>query len=615
MRADAKYALIAALALGVLLALGLFLSSPLLYTLEKDTFPSRFHDNTVVLKMQSFNSTTDVLPLMQDLLGYTGPVVLSIRINDVEQARRDLELFAKSRGSLNNLIIKLDMSASEMEEFSKSKAMQHQLLTELLNSSVSLDALENLEIRYRDQNNPDMLLSVQYQGDALRKKVQELYNQYQVETGKVTAISTKFGLDATDEETGLVEFEQYVKEIDRNRNQQDELNRIIDFPIRRSAQLSFIMYPDNGVYGDRIECFGYYFSLYGYRVEGVPGKEVTVFLDNAPVSSTITDELGSYNVIIPIERIPAGPHSLYAQSGTTLSDIQTLTVQSVGSTTTLSVTRPNNKGEVTCTGSVTANRPVRSAPVQLVWDTTHIVETSTDAQGKFRTTLRFPEGRHTVVARFSGEGFPITASESKPQVVDVSIQRIIPAYMQIIPADNTFGILLAVAGILLLFAGIAWYYLRRIPGRKSFDLLMGREPSPPGTPATDLFAPISAPEIEPGAGEMRAPSGETFQPLDEMILARYARILNAEGLSAAAWVVYRQFAGRMAHDLLIQKHTTLTPRELSRSCIQKPFCRAFSSFVSTYERIRYGGQRSVAMQAEFENRMQSTQSELEGGSP
>ncbi|MCJ7794781.1 MAG: carboxypeptidase-like regulatory domain-containing protein, partial [Methanoregulaceae archaeon] len=466
----------------------------------------------------------------------------------------------------------------------------------------------NLEIRYRDQNNPDMLLSVQYQGDALRKKVQELYNQYQVETGKVTAISTKFGLDATDEETGLVEFEQYVKEIDRNRNQQDELNRIIDFPIRRSARLSFLMSSDNGVYGDRIECFGYYFSLYGYRVEGVPGQEVTVFLDNAPVSSTITDELGSYNVIIPIERIPAGPHSLYAQSGTTLSDIQTLTVQSVGSTTTLSVTRPNSKGDVTCTGSVTANRPVRFALIQLVWDTTHIVETSTDAQGQFKATLRFPEGRHTVVARFSGDGFPITVSESKPQVVDVSILRIIPS---IISPDTNWEIPMVIAGTLLLFAGIAWYYLRRIPGRRSFDLLMGREPSPRGTPATDL----SSPYVEPGADEPGQPSAGTSPPHDESVLARYARILNAEGLSAAAWVVYRQFAGRVAHELFIPKHTALTPRELSHSCIQRPFCRAFSSFVSTYELIRYGGQRSVAMQAEFETRIHSTQSELEDGSP
>jgi hypothetical protein len=611
MRADAKYALIAALALGVLLALGLSLSGPLLYTLEKDTFPSRFHDNTGVLKMQALNSTTDVLPLMRDLLGYSGPVVVSIRSHDIAQARRDLELFAKSRISLNNLIVKLDMSGSEMQEFSNSKELQQQLLTELLNSSVSLDALENLEIRYRDQNNPDMLVSVQYEGDALRKKVQELYNQYQVETGKATAISTKFGLDTSKEETGLVDFEQYVKEIDRNRNQQDALNRIIEFPIRRSARLSFLMSPDNGVYGDRIECFGYYFSLYGYRVEGVPGKEVTVFLDNAPVSSTITDELGSYNVIIPIERIPAVPHSLYAQSGTTLSDIQTLTVQSVGSTTTLSVTRPDNKGDVTCTGSVTANRPVRSAPVQLVWDTTHITETSTDAQGQFKATLRFPEGRHTVVARFSGEGFPITPSESMPQVVEVSILRIIPADMQIIPADNTWGILLAVAGTILLFIGIAGYYLKREPGRRTFGLLMRAEPSSPGTPATDLLPP----DVEPGADEPGQPSAGTSPPPDESVLARYARILKAEGLSAAAWVVYRQFAGRVANELFIPKHTALTPRELSHSCTKRPFCRAFSSFVSTYERIRYGGQRSVAMQEEFETRIHATQSELEGGSP
>ena len=604
MRSDAKYALIAALALGVLLALGLFLSSPLLYTLEKDTFPSRFHDNTNVLKMQSLNSTTDVLPLMQDLLDSTGPVVLSIRINDIEQARRDLELFAKSRGSLNNLIVKLDMSASEMEEFSKSKALQQQLLTELLNSSVSLDSLENLEIRYRDQNNPDMLMSVQYEGDALRKKVQELYNQYQVETGKVTAISTKFGLDVTEEEKGLLEFGSYVQEIDRNRNQQDALNRAIDFPIRRSSQLSLLLNPESGVYGDRIECFGYYFSLYGYRIEGVPGKEVTVFLDNAPVSSTVTDELGSYRVTIPIERIPAGPHSLYAQSGTTLSDIQTLKIQPVGSATTLVVTRPNSNGDVTCTGSVTANRPVRLAPVQLVRDTTHITEVSTDARGQFKTTLRLPEGRHTIVARFSGEGFPITASESTPQVVDVSIRQMIPS---VISPDTKWEIPMVIAGTLLLFIGIAWYYIRREPGRGTFDLLTRAEPTPPGTPATDL----SASYVEPGADEPRAPSAGTPPPPDESLLARYARILKAEGLSAAAWVVYRQFAGRVANEMFIPKHTALTPRELSRSCIERPFCRAFSSFVSTYERVRYGGQRSVAMQEEFESRIHSTQSELE----
>ena len=469
MRVDAKYVLIAVMVLGVLLALGLFLTSPLLYTLEKDTFPSRFHNNTDALKMQSLNSTTDVLPLMQDLLDYSGPVVLSIRINDIEQARRDLELFTKSRGSLNNLIVKLDMSESEMQEFSQSKDLQQQILSDLLNSSLSLDELENLEIQYRDQNDPEMLISVQYEGEAIRKKVQELYSKYQVETEKVTEISTKFGLDTTQEERGLVEFEQYVQEINSNRKQQDDMNRAIGPPINGSARLSFVMHPDHGVYGDLIDCFGYYFSAYGPG--NVSGREVTVFIDSAPFSTQKTDEQGRYTATVPVEHLAAGPHSLSAQSGTTVSDTLTLTISAVDSATTLLVTRPDSNGDVTCTGTVIANLPVRSAPVQLVWDTTHITETSTDAEGQFRTTLRLPDGRHTLVARFSGEGYPISASESTPQVVDVSPLRIIPF-------STVAGILLILAVMLLLFAGIAWYLPPADTGQKNLQPHV-REGAPP----------------------------------------------------------------------------------------------------------------------------------------
>ena len=102
---------------------------------------------------------------------------------------------------------------------------------------------------------------------------------------------------------------------------------------------------------------------------------------------------------------------------------------------------------------------------------------------------------------------------------------------------------------------------------------------------------------------------------DEPVIARYARILKNEGMSAAAWGVYRQFARHIARELVIPEHTTLTPRELARSCMQKPFCTAFTSFVDTYERIRYGGQRSFTAQLEFETRMHATQSELEDELP
>ena len=600
MRADARYAVLLVLGLCVIAALAFSSSGPLIYSLEKDVFSSRFHDNTDVLKIQSLNSTTDVLPLMQDLLDFTGPIVINIRIQDIEQARRDLELFAKRHGSFDNLIIRLDMSESEMEEFSKSNSLQQQLLMELLNSSVSLDSLKTLEIQYRDTNRPDMLMSIQYQGDAIRKKVRELYVQYQKETEKVVEISTKYGLDVTSEEESLQEFEQYIREIDATEKNQ----AVFDFPIRRSAQLSFLMHPDTGRYGDSIECFGYYFSLYGFRVQGAPGKQVTVYIDNAPVSTVMTDAIGSYTVNVPVDKITAGAHTLHAESGTTQSDVRTLTITPVDSTTTLSVTKANSKSEVTCTGSVIANRPVRSAPVQLVWDQTYVVETTTSTNGEFKTTIRLPDGTHTVVARFSAEGYPINPSESEPQVVDISILRIITPIMPDLHWEVLF---LMVAGIFFLFVGGAWYYLRRMPGKKPFGDWISHKLG-----RSEVMLPDRGPpdqELPEQGRPADTPAGET--PAPESLIERYTRILQEEGLSAAARSAYQQFAMHIARELQISRYRSLTPREVSRSCTKKPYCGPFSVFVTIYEQVRYGGFRSLKTRAEFETAMHTTRSTLE----
>jgi hypothetical protein len=57
-----------------------FAAAPLLYSAETARYPSGFHANPEVLKRLSLNGTTDVLPLMQDVLDYTGPVVLNVRL-------------------------------------------------------------------------------------------------------------------------------------------------------------------------------------------------------------------------------------------------------------------------------------------------------------------------------------------------------------------------------------------------------------------------------------------------------------------------------------------------------------------------------------------------------
>ena len=598
MRADLRYALLVLLVAGTIAMLALTVSTPLLYSVSGDLFPSRFHDNTDALKLQPTNSTTDVIPLMQDLLDFDGPIVLNIRTGDIGQARRDLELYSRSHGSFSNLIVKLDMSDSEIREFSESKALQQQLLMNLLNSSISLAELDSLAIQYRDQNRQNLLVSVQYQGDAIRKKVHELYDQYQQETDKVRQTSAKYGLDNMEGEADLTEFKRYVQTIDTGRE-----NPVTEFPIYRGTQVSFLMHPETGTYGDTIGCFGYYFSLYGYRVRSVPAMPVTIMFDGDPFATITTDDTGSYTATIPIGRIPAGTHSLYAKSGTTLSDVRTLTITPVDSVTTLAVSPPDNRGAVTCTVLVTANRPVTEAPLELVWDNIHVQQAMTNASGEFAATLRLPAGRHTIVARFSGSGYPINPSESEPQVVEISA-------IQIITEDYQWVIaVLVIAGILLLFVAGAYYYLRRMPGRGPFDLLLKKVRLPGSTGAGG-----GAIAQEPAVTEpVLSPLPEGSIPAEpESLFARYLRLLKGEGLSAAARLVYQQFAGLVARDLQLKRHETLTPREVSRSCTKKPYCSAFSAFVSVYERVRYGGQRSPDVRAAFEAAMQSTGSTLEG---
>ncbi len=287
-----RYVLLAGMAFAVIGVLVFFFSSPLLYTLEQGMFPSRFHDNVDALAQQMLNSTTDVLPLEQDLIGYTGPITLNIRIKDIDDARRELELFSHSNLRLNSLIVTLDMNQSEIQELSQSSARQRELLEGLMNSSISLDALQDLEIQYRDQNNQGGLVAVQLQGDALRKKIEGLYTQYKAETKIVTDIGVKQGLDVSSQEESLRELDAYMKEI--NASQENPATRSL--PIRTSAQLSFITYPGTGIYGDSIKCSGYLFTIYGYLAHGDPGKQVTVYIDTTPVSTVTTDALGSFDL-------------------------------------------------------------------------------------------------------------------------------------------------------------------------------------------------------------------------------------------------------------------------------------------------------------------------------
>jgi hypothetical protein len=598
MNVNFRYVVLAILTISILIEVALFVPTPLLYSLEKDNFSSPFHDNVEVLQLQSLNSTTDIVPHIQDVIDGTGPVTLDIRIHDLDQAQRDLDEFEKSQGSLSNLIVHLDMNESEIQAIEKNTAVQKQILDSLLNTSVSLDSLQMMEIQYRDQNNTDMLTTVRLQGNELRKRVNGLNERYRNATANIVATGTKFGLDMTKNQKSQADVDQIVQEIE-----QPKASTFI--PVNTSLipgedRVSLFLRPDTGKYRDVIEYMGISLALNGnttLRSENIP---IILYIDDQPVSTILTDTFGYYDTRIPVGEISAGSHTVYTRSPTSRSVNRTLTVIPVDSVTNLTLSEPDRKGDVNCTGFVMANLPVRSASIQLTWDQSHVIVTKTGVNGEFMQEVPLPPGRHTVIAAFSGDGYPINASESDPQVVDIPVARG-PA-----PDYGYLWLIISIIGIVLLFVVAAAFYLRRM-ARKRIPL-----PATPGDtdfPADgDPFliqAGSSGPYGKNQAGGARESGGDS-------LVAYYAWMLDEHGLNAASRWVYEQLAVRIARDFRIKRYKALTAREISRNCRGKPYCGPFARLISAYERIRYSGQPSEHDQTVFETALHSTD-DLMGG--
>nr|WP_319375665.1 DUF4129 domain-containing protein [uncultured Methanoregula sp.] len=597
MKKRACFAIIALMIAGILIALALTHTNPLLYSLDRDNFASRFHENAEALRQQSLNSTTDIDPELQDFIDFTGPVSLNIRIHDIDQARRELERFGKSHQSIKNLVVKLDMNESEIQELERDTALQKQILESLFNTSVSLDTLQAMEVQYHEQNNEDMLTTIRLQGDELRKKVQGMSGKYRNATESVIKNGKKLGLNVTKAEESQKYVDAIIKEIE-----QPQASRQIAVDtklIPGEDRISLFLRPDSGRYRDIIEYQGISLTLKGNNTVRAAGIPITIYSEEIPLVQTTTDVFGYYNVKVPIERALIGPNIIYARSPTSRSVNRTLTAIPVDSVTTLQVSRPDSDGNVVCNGSVFANLPVRSASVRLEWDSSQVLITKTDAKGLYKKTIQLPPGSHTIVARFTGDDYPIYPSESDPVRVDISI---IPG------VDMDYRLItLVIVGIviLLLFLGAGLFYYRRISRQKTHILDYVRRSIFRTTPDP---APAGMDETAPDEGiQSDIPAYN-----DETIIMYYKRILSEHGLSAASRVVYQQLAGRVARDLRIRKHQALTPREMARTCKGKAYCGTFARFTAAYERVRYGRQHAEKDRTVFETAAELTDEQTGG---
>ena len=600
MNVKIRYAVFFLLVIAILAALVLTIPAPLLYSLEEDSFPSPFHKNTDVLKLQATNSTDDIVPEIQEFVDFTGPLSLSIRVHDIEQARRDFERFQNSHGSLKNLIVKLDMNESEIQELERNTAMQKEILDSLLNTTISLDELQVMEIQYHSENNQDMLTTIRLRGEELRKKVRGMGARYRNATERVADSGRKLGINTTKNQESQVVVDQIIEQIENP--EAETLLRVDTSLVPGDDRISLFLRPETGKYREVIEYMGISLSLQGNVTRREGGKQIILYMDDVPFSTISTDSFGYYNTKIPLERISSGTHMVYSRSPTSRSVNRTLTVEQVPSATNLSVSRTNKTTTVNCSGAVMANYPVRSASVELVWDETHVLVTKTDSRGWFMKEIDLPPGRHTILARFNGAGYPIDPSASDLQVIEISL----------IPKTGDelelWDILLVIFAIVIVagFVKAALYYIQRMTRKiearaeKTDGILVNSGVS---ASAEDLGGDLPA---------QPADTSELMDPDNETLISYYTRLLQEKGLKAASWRVYQQLAARVARDQEIRRHRTLTAREISRGCKGKPYCRPFARFIAVYERIRYGGIVSVRDQTVFETALHTTDEQMEG---
>jgi hypothetical protein len=171
--------------------LAVFATDPLLYAVEKDQSVSVFHKNPVLLRQLASNSTTDLMPLMQDLIDDQEPLVFDIRLRDIDAAEEDLIEYTFRRGSLKVTVENLDLNDAEIQAFLSGIQDQEDILSALAANTSAFESLRKIAERNRDDL--DVQVSVASQAALLKESVRTLDSRYSSDHRDVMNISTKLG--------------------------------------------------------------------------------------------------------------------------------------------------------------------------------------------------------------------------------------------------------------------------------------------------------------------------------------------------------------------------------------------------------------------------------------
>ncbi|HIH04550.1 MAG TPA: DUF4129 domain-containing protein [Methanoregulaceae archaeon] len=399
---------------------------PLKY-IVKDASTTGFHQDFAVTGNLTRTDAALVLQNWAADLDLAAQLVHNIKLRDFESGESQYQQYLLSGQNLEDLVVQLDMTETDVATFQHDNDENIRSLRELLNQTKQYDELQNAETTFRDQKDIANLKSIELQGEDLCTKIQSNYEGYADRADRIVNLSRKFGIDTSAFEKSTTDFAAILTEIDAVQKTRSssiqEMIREIQFSGRGSGALgaasavSVRILPDHGVYGDTLSIEG--------TVDAPVGTGVTTFVDGQQVGSVVTDRDGRFSFLYKIEQIDARTHTAYASTDSDISEVSSFTVASRNTTVSLEVhiivENGTRKGVGTGRLVTEDGVPVRGARVLMDVDGRASSEEGvTGDDGEYTITAGPLSPRvHTLKAWVDPAGFPLNGSESLPVTVEV----------------------------------------------------------------------------------------------------------------------------------------------------------------------------------------------------
>lgn len=542
---------------------------PLLYSPKMDA-ETALHDRVSVLRQVSQDNSAVVLPLMEDIFSSSGTLVLNLELKDFTAAERDLDEYLARSRQFDNLVIRLEMSQSDLEEWRRLNALNKEDLMALFEDTQRFSDLKRLEIEYRDADDPDMLYSIMYEGEALRSKIKETIASYEGRSEEMIAVSRQFEVKTNAYEQSIEDAHDIAESIEE---EQEERSATIqqEVPPKEPLRVHLGIEPPEVGYGDTLTISG--------RVSGTDLRIVSLTLDSRNFLDLNAATDGTFLHREQIDRIRTGMHTLYATVDGAYSEVRSFRV--IRSETHLTL---QHAGGTQVTGRLMAgDRPVFGAPIRILSAGRQINTPTTGADGRFAATLKLSPGTHQIAAVFDDSSFPLGRSESGEVVITVTPpeeQQVLIPFIQKRPVsedeDTPDYSLLFIATVLCMAGAAGFFYLKRRPKSAvsaPSEAYAPQEEEP--LPEADVTDEIWLEDAE----EEAIPSEPAMQPADPALEA-YRQVQESDYP-----VALRFLFGALAENAGIQNPLTATAGDLRWRC---PEDARLHAWLSLYERVLYG---------------------------